>query len=199
MLRRSLLALALMLAALTPAAAQNRFSLINNSGEQINEVYVSASRVSSWGRDLLGANVLAAGGNVWIVPATSDCTVDIRVVFANGRAEERRQVNACSISRYAWAGPGGGTNPAKAGDPSFRFVNETGQIVRELYVSLSTDSNWGADRLGQGVLNPGQNAWVGLPQGRACNVDIRVVYADGRSAERRGMETCSLAQVNWRQ
>ena len=44
-------------------------------------------------------------------------------------------------------------------------------------------------------MNPGQNVLDGLCQGRARNGNIRVVYANGRSAERRGMETFSLAQV----
>ena len=196
MFRRMLLGLGLLLATLAPAAAQNRFSFINNTGEQINEIYVSASRVNSWGRDMLGATVLSPGQTQWIVPDTSDCVVDLRVVFANGRAEERRQVNACSISRFAWAGVP--QNVAKGGDPSFRFMNSTGMVVRELYVSLSSDGNWGPDRLGQGVLQPGQSVWVGLPGGRACQSDLRVVYADGRAEERRRMETCSISEVNWR-
>jgi hypothetical protein len=195
MSRRILLTIGLLLAMLGPAAAQNRFSFINNSGEQINEIYVSASRLSNWGRDMLGANTLAPGGRLWVVPDTSDCSIDIRVVFASGRADERRQVNACQISQFAWNAASSPT--AKGGDPSFRFRNSTGMVVRELYVSLSTDNNWGSDRLGQGVLAPGQNVWVGLP-GAGCQVDIRVVYEDGRSAERRRMETCSIAEINWR-
>lgn len=200
MFRRILIALSLLLTALglgaAPAAAQNRFSFINNSGEQINELYVSASRITAWGRDMLGANVLAPGGRLWVVPDTSDCLVDLRVVFASGRADERRRINACQISEFAWntaAAP-----VAKGGDPSFRFTNATGLVVRELYVSLSIDNNWGRDRLGQGVLQPGQNVWVPMPGGRACQVDIRVVYGDGRAAERRRMETCSITDVNWR-
>lgn len=196
MFRRLLLGIGLLLATLAPAAAQNRFSFINNTGEQINEIYVSASRINSWGRDMLGATVLAPGQTQWIVPDTSDCVVDLRVVFANGRAEERRQVNACSISRFAWAGAP--QNVGKGGDPSFRFNNATGMVVRELYVSLSSDGNWGPDRLGQGVLQPGQGVWVGLPGGRVCQADIRVVYASGQAEERRRMETCSISEVNWR-
>jgi hypothetical protein len=196
MFRRFLITLGLLLAMLGPAAAQNRFTFINNSGQQINELYVSASRITSWGRDTLGANVLAPGGRLWLVPDTSDCFVDLRVVFASGAVEERRQVNACQISQFAWNTPP--STVAKGGDPSFRFTNSTGLVVRELYVSLSTDNNWGPDRLGQGVLAPGQYTWVALPGGRSCQVDIRVVYGDGRRAEGRRLETCSIRELNWR-
>ncbi|MBX9699257.1 MAG: Tat pathway signal protein [Acetobacteraceae bacterium] len=177
-----------------PAAAQNRFNLVNNTGETIQEVYVSPTRVSSWGRDILGQGVLPPGQAVWVVPQLSDCVLDVRVVFAGGRAEERRGVNACQLSRIVWGGAGGGV----AGNPSFRFVNRSGLTMNEIYVSLSTDRNWGSDRLGQNVLPPGAALDIRLPAGGACTVDIRVVYADGRAVERRGVETCSIQELGFR-
>jgi hypothetical protein len=196
---RITLVLGLLLAALFgagPAAAQNRFNLVNNTGQTIERVYVSPSRVNSWGRDVLGEGVLPAGRSVWIVPQLSDCVLDIKVVYQGGREEERRQVNACTLSQVVWGGAGGGGGGG--GDPSFQFVNRSGAVVNELYVSLSTDRNWGRDRLGQGTLPPGGSMPVGLPSGGTCTVDIRVVYADGRALERRGVETCSVRELNFR-
>jgi hypothetical protein len=196
---RLVLILGLLLGAIgwtAPAQAQNRFNLVNNTGQTIEQVYVSPSRVSNWGPDILGANVLPAGQAVWVVPQLSDCVLDIRVVFSGGRSEERRGVNACQLSRVVWGGGGGGA--VAGGDPSFRFVNRTGMQVNELYVSLSSDNSWGPDRLGQNVMPPNTNLWVALPSGRVCTVDIKVVYADGRSVERRRVETCSIQELNWR-
>ncbi|GGC57372.1 hypothetical protein GCM10011504_39590 [Siccirubricoccus deserti] len=175
-----------------PAAAQNRFSLINNTGQTIERAYVSPSRVNSWGSDVLGNGVLPPGHSTWIVPQFGDCVLDVRVVFQGGAAEERRQVNACSLSRIVWGSAPGG------GDPSFQFVNQAGVTVHELYVSLSSDSNWGRDRLGNATLAPGTGVWVSLPSGKVCTVDIRVVYTDGRAVERRGVETCSAQALNFR-
>ncbi len=107
-------------------------------------------------------------------------------------------MNACQISRVVWGGGGGGAVAAGGGDPSFQFVNRTGAQVNELYVSLTSDGSWGRDRLGQGVLPPGNAFWVTLPQGRVCTVDIRVVYAGGRATERRGVETCSARELHFR-
>lgn len=194
---RIMLLLALLLGAAwaAPAQAQNRFNLVNNTGQTIEQVYVSPSRVNSWGPDILGANVLPPGQAVWVVPQLSDCVLDIRVVFQGGRSEERRQVNACQLSRVVWGGGGGAVAGA---NPSFRFVNRSGTTVNEVYVSLSTDSNWGPDRLGQNVLPPGSWVDIRLPAGRVCTVDLRVVYADGRAVERRGVETCSIQELNFR-
>lgn len=175
-----------------PASAQNRFNLVNSTGQTIERVYVSPSRSNNWGPDVLGNGVLPAGASTWVVPGFGDCLLDVRVTYQGGRSEERRQINACSLSRIVWGAGSGG------GDPSFQFVNSTGVVVNELYVSLSTDSSWGRDRLGDGTLAPGAGFWVALPSGKVCTVDLRVVYADGRALERRGVETCSVQALNFR-
>jgi hypothetical protein len=95
---RRILALVALLIGLTAAGtaqAQNRFWLENQSGITIREAYVSASRVDFWGPDILGASVLPPGQRVWVTPAFGDCVLDVRVVYMDGRAEERRNVNAC--------------------------------------------------------------------------------------------------------
>jgi hypothetical protein len=182
------------LAAWNPAQAQNRFNLVNATGDTIERVFVSPSRINNWGPDILGAAVLPPGQAHWVVPQLSDCVLDIKVVFRGGREETRWQVNACQLNRIVW----GAAAPAAGGDPSFRFVNRSGATVNELYVSLSTDQNWGGDRLGQNVLPPNSNVWVALPTGKTCTVDLRVVYADGRAVERRRVETCSVQELNFR-
>ncbi|PWS37904.1 Tat pathway signal protein [Falsiroseomonas bella] len=195
------------------AEAQNRFWLVNNTGRVIEQAYVSSSRVEDWGPDILGTSVLPSGNRVWVTPSFGDCVLDVRVTYQGGGEERRMQVNACNISQIVFgrAGAGAGASvggggagatvspgrPAAA-NPSFYLRNGTGVTIREVYVSLSSDSNWGGDRLGQNVLQPNQRLQVSLPAGRGCNVDIRVVYMDGRAGERRGLETCSLAEVIWR-
>ncbi|UFN51254.1 Tat pathway signal protein [Roseomonas sp. OT10] len=209
-MRAVLAALVLLLAAATaaPAQAQNRFWLQNNSGQAIQSAYVSPSRLSNWGPDILGQGVLPNGQQVWVTPNFGDCVLDVRVRYASGQEETRMGLNACNISRIAFGrgGDGGagaaiGGGPAGAAssrNPSFSFINQSGQTIRELYVSLSTQSSWGRDRLGNNVINPGQSIWVDLPQGGTCNVDIRVVYMSGAASERRNFATCHLEGVRWR-
>lgn len=216
--RRLVVALALVagllgaLAAPATAQAQNRFWLVNDTGRVIERAFVSSSRVSDWGPDILGTGVLPPGNRVWVTPNFGDCVLDLRVTFQGGGEETRMQMNACNLSQVvfgrsgAGAGAsvgGGGTGAVIApgrpvGNPSFWFVNGSGGTIREVYVSLSTDGNWGGDRLGQNVLQPGQRLQVSLPAGNTCQVDMRVVYMDGRAAERRRIETCSVADFIWR-
>ncbi|WP_235035554.1 Tat pathway signal protein [Roseomonas sp. 18066] len=208
---RVFLAALLMLAAaatLSPASAQNRFWLINQSGQTIESAYVSPSRLDNWGPDILGNSMLGAGQQVHVTPQATDCVIDIRVRYQGGREETKMQVNACSLTRVVFAGGGGaggairgggaGATTRVAGDPSFSFVNRSGSVVRELYVSLSTDRSWGRDRLGEQVLEPGYDRWIELPAGRSCTVDVKIVYMNGREQERRGVETCSRSEIVWR-
>ncbi|HEV7265447.1 MAG TPA: Tat pathway signal protein [Falsiroseomonas sp.] len=214
MRRYLLVALSLMAAFLggfVPAAAQaqNRFWLVNDTGRVIERAYVSSARVANWGPDILGTGVLPSGRRVWVTPNFGDCVLDVRVTYQGGGDEERRQVNACSISQIVFGGGGGGTGARIGGgagaavspgaaNPSFWLANQTGLTIREVYVSLATQSSWGNDRLGANVLQPGQRLQVSLPAGVTCLVDVRVVYADGRATERRQLNTCSISQLNWR-
>jgi hypothetical protein len=205
--------LALGLATAAPAQAQNRFWLVNNAPETIMEAYVSPSRISQWGPDILGTGVLPSGQRVWVTPNFGDCVLDVRIVYQSRREETRMGVNACSISNIAFGGGGAvgqGTagaqvspvRPGQAqqvqGNPSFTFVNGTGQTIREIYASLSTQGAWGPDRLGANVLQPGQSLSIAMPAGGGCLTDIRVVYMNGAAQELRGRETCSISALTWR-
>ncbi len=89
-----------------------------------------------------------------------------------------------------------GAAQAQTTDPSFRLNNRSNQTVMELYVSASSDSNWGQDLLGQNVLPPGQTFIVRLPNGQCVN-DIRIVVEGGRATERRQINTCELTDINF--
>lgn len=211
LMRRAFVAFAVLLGlgALAPAHAQNRFYLVNNTGEVIREAYVSSSRVQNWGPDILGSSVLPAGNQVFVTPTFGDCILDVRVVYQSGRESTRMGVNACNITRIAFGGggvyqqPGAGAGAvigggAVSGNPSFTLVNATGTTIREIYASSSQLSNWGPDRLGSSVLNPGGSLYINMPGGLGCMTDIRVVYMNGAAQDRRGMETCSVSTITWR-
>ncbi len=79
-------------------------------------------------------------------------------------------------------------------DTSFRVVNNSTMTVERLYFSHASMGNWGADQLGQNVLPPGR-----FGSYRAANVgayDFRVVWANGRSAELRGVDICRASTIN---
>ncbi len=216
MRRRFLVALALFAGlfagvfAPTAAQAQNRCWLVNDTGRTIMEAYVSSSRVSGWGPDILGSGVLPPGQRVWVTPNFGDCMLDVRVTYQGGGEETRMGVNACGLSQIVFGrggagagatvggGAGAAISPGRSGNPSFYLTNGSGATIREVYVSLSTESNWGGDRLGANVLQPGQRLQVSLPAIGVCQVDMRVVYMNGAAQERRRVDTCNIAEFVWR-
>lgn len=207
----ALMALIGLLAA-SPAAAQNRFWLQNNTGQPIVAANVSPSRVQDWGPNILARGGVGPGMQVWVEPTFADCFLDIRVRFADGSEDGHLGVNACTLSRIVFGPdlPAASAPPppqppqtppreAAVPDPSFTFVNRSGEPIREIYVSLTTERNWGRDRLGpRQILPPDASMPIVLPRGGGCAVDMRIVYMDGRILEQRNVETCSRRDIVWR-
>jgi hypothetical protein len=202
MLRRLLLLLALVLPG-GPALAQGdpSFNLVNRSGQTINEIYVSPVAEQFWGRDLLGADVLPDGRAFPVrIPSSAGCRQDVRVVYADGRAEQRRDVDTCRIAEMVFGagapprtGAAGGA-AAGAANPSFNLVNHGRVAIREVYVSSARETHWGEDRLGADILPPGRHLEVRLPLNDCVN-DVRVVWMDGRREDRRGQDTCRVVNM----
>ena len=101
MLRRVVLAAALLAAAAGPSMAQGcdtRFTLRNNSGATVNEFYFGPSSRPDWGRDRLGENVVPPGRAVNYTPGGRGGSYDFRIVWANGENAELMRVNICETS-----------------------------------------------------------------------------------------------------
>jgi S1-C subfamily serine protease len=81
------------------------------------------------------------------------------------------------------------------GDPSFALVNRSGRTINAAFASPSSETNWGEDRLGAGVVLPnGQRFEVRLPQG-PCQWDVAAVYDDGRREEKRNQNLCAVTEI----
>ena len=196
---------AFLVVAAGPAVAQEApnpsFYLVNRAASSIDRLYASPAGNQNWGTDRLGG-VVAAGANAPIrLPADGQCVYDLRVVYANGRSDERRGVNTCEIDNISF--PGGRTvessregarSSRSAANPSFLLVNRSRQVMSELYLSPSGDDSWGDDRLGDGTLAGGASKTMRLPPGE-CLYDLRVVFANGDANERRRLNLCDLTSL----
>ncbi len=186
-----------------PRSGDPSFNLVNRSRVVINEVYASLSTEDAWGPDRLGTSTVPAGGTSPIRLPQGACDYDVRIVYQGLPPEERRGVNLCAVTELVFTGQaaaaatpdGKGAQPAgPTGNPSFNVINRTGRIIRELYVSLSSRTEWGPDILGAEVLQADANFEVRLPEG-ACLYDVKIVFQNGGDTERRDVNTCDIANL----
>jgi hypothetical protein len=176
------------------AAAQNpSFFVTNRSGQTINELHVSASSETSWGQDILGTQVMPSGHRFRVYPR--QCVNDIRVVYANGRTEERRNVNTCNINEVVFGSAGSSAGREQMTGADFRVWNRSGLTINEIYVSSSQNNSWGNDRLGNEVLQPGR-FWTIRQSETGCTFDLRAVFSNGRVFERRNINACQISEFN---
>lgn len=181
--------------------ANPSFNLVNRSDQAINEVYATPTGVDRWGRDRLAQSFLPPGKTFPVrLPAGSGCTYDVRVVYADGKPEERRQLDVCRVNSVAFpVGRSGNPRGAAAGqaeadDPSFRLINRSRAELNELYVSASGNDDWGRDRLGDDTVPAGSTRVVRLPRGE-CQDDVRAVFADGEATEKRQLNLCAITDL----
>jgi hypothetical protein len=214
-MRITLAAAALALAGLTiagpPAAAQadqdGSFNLTNRSGRAIERLYASPQRSRNWGENRLSPRGLANGGDVAVrMPPAGGCRTDLRLVYEGGLTEEKRDIDTCQDRDVVVGTPSrtgtlqrdsAGKPVTPRGDPSFELVNDGTRQIREFFASPTSSDDWGEDRLGQDVVEPGDRLAIRLPNG-PCQYDLRAVWSNGRSDERRDVNLCETSEVSFK-
>ncbi len=181
------------------AAAPNpSFYLVNRSLQPISEVYASPATASGWGRDRLGDTPVPPGGYAPVrLPADGSCMFDLRVVYADGRAEERQGVNTCAVDDVVF-GPARiapPSNPQAQNDPSFRIVNRGRTEINEVYASPTGTASWGRNQLGEDTIEAGSYRVIRLPTGK-CVYDVRIVFDDGDMKEKRRINLCTITDLS---
>jgi ribosome-associated protein YbcJ (S4-like RNA binding protein) len=185
-----------------PRAPERAFVLVNRHSAAVEEAYASDTNDTEWGDDRL-SGALERGGRQEVV-MHGGCEIDLRIVFGNGSAEERRGIDVCAtqmvVLRPDWVlaekldrNPG----PIERAPPregSVRLRNAGGAPVVELYVAPA-DAPRGPDRLGATVLGQGEALDFQPPEGVGCTATLSAVFRDGRTITRPDFNLCSGAEV----
>lgn len=99
---RAALATALVIcASVFVSAARQDFTLVNQTGLTISELYVSSSATTDWEEDVLGRDVLAHGESVKITfdKRERECLYDIKTVDEDGDELMWTEIDLCRASR----------------------------------------------------------------------------------------------------
>lgn len=73
---------------------EHQVTLLNRSARPIQQVFLSPPEANQWGDDRLAQGSISVGGQRSIA-WHGDCLLDLRVVFENRAAEERRGIDLC--------------------------------------------------------------------------------------------------------
>ena len=81
-----------------PETDDPSFRLVNTGRSDISEVYATPVGDDEWGADRLGDDIVSPGATRVIRLPAGQCAWDVRIVYATGKATEKRRVNLCSIT-----------------------------------------------------------------------------------------------------
>jgi hypothetical protein len=168
------------------------FYLVNLSGRRLSEVRASLATDSNWGANRVERGGLNSPGQLGItLPAGQSCQVDVRVVPQGAQPTEIRNTDTCEhsylvLTRELRLAPS---------DADITLVNATGRTIRSLRASLSSEGNWGEERLGPGGLPAGGRVVLRFAKGQGCAVDVRAEFGAGAQAlERMRVDTCAISE-----
>ncbi|UFN48984.1 hypothetical protein LPC08_23800 [Roseomonas sp. OT10] len=164
----------------------------NRAGRIIRNLHARPAEEGGgeWGADRLGPEVLSDGGSVRLRLRRAACRFDLRAVYEDDAAEERRGVDFCASLAPAVAFDGS----AIPQPPTIRvtLVNRHDAPVEEVYVSAASERDWGPDRLEE-PLERGERIGLSLPV--ECTADLRIVFPSGAAEERRELDLCEAGTI----
>jgi S1-C subfamily serine protease len=189
----------------TAATLESRESLAiairNESTRSIREVFVSAASSRDWGDNRVAQPLAPGGGDNFILDQADTCLFDVKAVYEGGREQRRMNQDLCRNGTVAFAG--GIINLVDGGGPETgfpaRFVNAGRGPVQSLYLTPSSDSHWGDDRLGSNALERRSRLDIRLPRAGGCFWDIKIGFGKDAAEERRRVNLCDEPEQKIRQ
>lgn len=157
----------------------------NNTDAELMQLFLS--RPGNIGPDRLGTSIVPGNDSLRIrLRGETACEFDARAVFRGAREETRRNVNICTTPSIAF---GDASIPLR----EVTVANRGTRVLRELFAAPGT-GDWGADRLGATVLNPGQSFLL-RTRSQECRMRMRAVFADNRALEQPDVDICAGREV----
>jgi hypothetical protein len=88
---------------------------------------------------------------------------------------------------------------AHAGVQDFTLVNDTGDVIEEIYISPTAVEEWEEDVMGQDILDEDERVVIQFGgTGRDSNVclwDLKVIYADGEAIVWHEINLCNVSTI----
>ena len=188
-------------------AGQQDFTLVNDTGVEIQQIYISAASVDNWEEDLLGADGILPDGNEMEIKFSPDEEADlwdVRVVDSEGTAIVWERLKLTEITKLTLQIEDGeavasieGLPEAEASEQDFTLVNDTGVEIQQIYISAASVDNWEEDLLGSDEVLPAGNelAVHFAPEEDADLWDVRVVDSEGTAIVWERLKLTEISKV----
>lgn len=190
-------------AATAPAQAPAReVTIANRAARPIQQVFISPGDAGDWGEDRLVNSSISVGATATL-RYRGDCVADLRIVFDNRAAEERRAVDVCASRRIAiqpgWTTADTVPTEARPGAEAVQLTvtNRTGHALVALYLIAAKSHAPGPDLLGSAGLADGASVTIAFarPAG-TCRFVARALFAAGEPAQTvDGLDLCQSLDV----
>lgn len=187
-----------------PFAFEHVIGLENATQRTIRQIFVSPDSADQWGEDLASTSGIAPQQRDE-VRYRGGCMADLRVVFDNRAAEERRGVDICGmpvlVIRPGWTSEETPPVPPRSvpGVGEVAILNGTGGVVTELYLRPEDgpgDGEADVDVLGNAVLPTGARLVVPYPHGTSCRFTARIGHGGDRGEHIQiGIDLCRSSTV----
>jgi hypothetical protein len=176
-------------------------TLANRAARPIRQVFITPAYSEQWGDDLLTAQI--AEGETGAVTYRGGCASDLRVVFANRAAEERRGLDLCATPNLSiepgWTTaepvPSARAQPSLSSHSELEIVNRSGRKVAELFLYPDGAVEPAHDLLSGETLADGATIRRPFPAAGACRFRGRVVYTEAPAQSLDSLDLCDLRAI----
>jgi hypothetical protein len=154
--------------------------VVNDTDNQLMQIFIFERGSQEPGPDRLGAATVAPSDSFRLrLRGFAACQVTVRAAFQGAEAETR-QADICAEPRLSF---GDSSIPLR----EVTVTNRSAVTLQSLYASRTP--NWGADRLGAAVLQPGQSFPLRVRSGE-CQFRLRAVFQNRREELREAVDMC---------
>lgn len=194
------------------SSTEHRITLVNRSGRRIVQVFASPSAAEQWGDDRLAPAGPIDMDASQSVAYRGACVSDLRVIYDNQSAEERRGLDLCAMPslliRPGWTtddtpptpGVAMESDAADTATGEITLRNQSGSAVTEFYLFPDDGSHDSADRgadiLGNDVLPNGGQVVLSFTHQRVCRFAAHALHGGDRPRQDlTGIDLCHSGTI----
>lgn len=178
----------------TPAQNEVLFTLVNKTGFDFIDIYISPANQNQWSEDLtLGLFNNYEQKDLKIKTKSEVCSYDLKAVRLDSTELVFKDLNLCKMLIV--------TLLYEFDEPAFVqdliIENQTDYTFMEIYARDLPASPWGLNILGTNALTPREKAIISIKQGngKTCSYDIKGILRNGREIIFRNVNICNQSHI----